>query len=68
MLDRATPNLPSRDLVAASQFYARLGFTEAFRDEGWLIVERPDSNRVLPVLQARSAEEHCELLHPRLRS
>ncbi len=40
MLDRATPNLPSRDLVATSQFYARLGFTEAFRDEGWLIVER----------------------------
>src|SRR6266700_2204282 len=28
----------------------------------------PDSDRVLPVLQARSAEEHCELLHSRLRS
>jgi catechol 2,3-dioxygenase-like lactoylglutathione lyase family enzyme len=40
MTDRATPNLPSRDLVATSQFYARLGFRETFRDEGWLIVER----------------------------
>ena len=40
MADRATPNLPSRDLVATSQFYARLGFRETFRDEGWLIVER----------------------------
>src|SRR2546422_9892814 len=40
MADRATPNLPSRDLVATSQYYARLGFRETFRDEGWLIVER----------------------------
>jgi len=40
MADRATPNLPSRDLVATAAFYARLGFREAFRDEGWLIVER----------------------------
>lgn len=40
MTDRATPNLPSRDLVATSQFYARLGFTETFHDEGWPIVER----------------------------
>ncbi len=40
MADRATPNLPSRDLVATSQFYARLGFRETFRDEGWLILER----------------------------
>ena len=40
MADRATPNLPSRDLAATSQFYARLGFRETFRDEGWLILER----------------------------
>jgi aminoglycoside 6'-N-acetyltransferase I len=40
MPDRSTPNLPSRDLVATSAFYARLGFRETFRDEGWLILER----------------------------
>ncbi len=40
MLDRATPNLPSKDLVATSRFYARLGFRESFRDAGWLILAR----------------------------
>ena len=40
MPDRATPNLPSRDLIATSRFYAQLGFHETFRDAGWLIVER----------------------------
>jgi catechol 2,3-dioxygenase-like lactoylglutathione lyase family enzyme len=40
LADRATPNLPSRDLAATSQFYARLGFRETFRDDGWLILER----------------------------
>jgi hypothetical protein len=39
MTDRATPNLPSRDLAATSQFYAQLGFHESFRDDGWLILE-----------------------------
>lgn len=39
-MDRATPNLPSRDYAATSAFYARLGFTERFRDEGWMILER----------------------------
>jgi catechol 2,3-dioxygenase-like lactoylglutathione lyase family enzyme len=40
MPDQATPNLPSRDLRATSRFYAGLGFREAFRDQGWLIVRR----------------------------
>jgi catechol 2,3-dioxygenase-like lactoylglutathione lyase family enzyme len=40
MSDRATPNLPSRDLVATTRFYTRLGFRELFRDDGWLIMER----------------------------
>jgi len=38
MADRVTPTLPSRDLAATSTFYAALGFREAFRDAGWLIV------------------------------
>jgi catechol 2,3-dioxygenase-like lactoylglutathione lyase family enzyme len=38
--DRVTPTLPSRDLAATSAFYGRLGFREAFRDAGWLIVAR----------------------------
>lgn len=40
MADRATPNLPSRDFAATSEFYARLGFTEGLRDEGWMILTR----------------------------
>jgi catechol 2,3-dioxygenase-like lactoylglutathione lyase family enzyme len=40
MTDRATPNLPSRDLAATAAFYGRLGFSERFRDDGWLILDR----------------------------
>ncbi|GAA5105548.1 bleomycin resistance protein [Alloalcanivorax gelatiniphagus] len=42
MVDRATPNLPSRDLDATTVFYAALGFEAAYRDPGWLILERGD--------------------------
>ncbi|MFO0890745.1 MAG: bleomycin resistance protein [Isosphaeraceae bacterium] len=42
MADRATPNLPSRDLPATSQFYRRLGFEESFRDDGWMVLRRGD--------------------------
>ena len=40
MVDRSTPNLPSRDFSATSDFYARLGFAEEFRDDGWMILSR----------------------------
>jgi len=40
--DHATPNLPSSDLARTSAFYSRLGFTETWHDEGWLILERGD--------------------------
>lgn len=40
MPDRATPNLPSRDFAATARFYAGLGFSEAFRDDGWMILVR----------------------------
>ncbi len=40
MVDRATPNLPSRDLDATTAFYSALGFDVAHRDPGWLILER----------------------------
>lgn len=40
MADHATPNLPSRDFEATSRFYAGLGFTEGWRDEGWMILRR----------------------------
>jgi catechol 2,3-dioxygenase-like lactoylglutathione lyase family enzyme len=39
MVDRATPNLPSRDLDATVDFYAALGFTTTYHDPGWLILE-----------------------------
>ena len=40
MTDRATPNLPARDFTGSSGFYARLGFTEEYRDGGWMILRR----------------------------
>lgn len=40
MADRATPNLPTRDMTVTSRFYLRLGFTEGFRDDGWMILDR----------------------------
>lgn len=41
-MDRATPNLPSRDFAATSAFYAKLGFVEGWRDAGWMILTRGD--------------------------
>lgn len=40
MTDRATPNLPSRDFEATSQFYGALGFSEGWRDASWMILLR----------------------------
>ena len=40
MPDTATPNLPSRDFATTSAFYDRLGFSEAYRDESWMILTR----------------------------
>ncbi|MBD5657460.1 MAG: bleomycin resistance protein [Candidatus Eremiobacteraeota bacterium] len=40
MPDRATPNLPSRNFEATARFYAALGFVEAWRDGGWMILKR----------------------------
>jgi predicted lactoylglutathione lyase len=40
MSDAATPNLPSRDFEKTSQFCAALGFSESWRDEGWMILKR----------------------------
>src|SRR5690606_17947598 len=42
MANRITANLPARDFAATSEFYARLGFVETFRDEGWMILRRGD--------------------------
>jgi hypothetical protein len=42
MSDAATPNLPSRDFERTSRFYAALGFSEAWRDDGWMILKRGD--------------------------
>ena len=40
MSDHATPNLPSRDFQATSDFYRALGFVEGWRDDGWMILSR----------------------------
>jgi catechol 2,3-dioxygenase-like lactoylglutathione lyase family enzyme len=40
MADFATPNLPARDFEATLAFYGQLGFTERWRDNGWMILER----------------------------
>jgi len=40
MVDRAVPNLPSRDFDATVDFYRGFGFGLAYRDGGWLILRR----------------------------
>lgn len=40
MIDRATPNLPSRSFDETIAFYRGFGFEERFRDGGWLILAR----------------------------
>jgi hypothetical protein len=39
-LDRITANLPARDMGRTAAFYAALGFGVAYRDDGWMILER----------------------------
>ena len=39
-MDRATPNLPSRDFDRTSAFFTALGFEESWRDAGWMILTR----------------------------
>lgn len=40
MADRSTPNLPSRSFEATSEFYRRLGFSETWRSDQWMILDR----------------------------
>lgn len=40
MPDHATPNLPSRNFDVTAAFYAKLGFTQSWRDGGWMILQR----------------------------
>jgi catechol 2,3-dioxygenase-like lactoylglutathione lyase family enzyme len=40
--DHATPNLPARDFAATAVFYAKLGFEEDYRSDGWMILSRGD--------------------------
>ncbi|MCL9999440.1 MAG: bleomycin resistance protein [Erythrobacter sp.] len=42
MTDHATPNLPARDFAATAAFYAKLGFEEDYRSDGWMILSRGD--------------------------
>jgi len=42
LTDLASPNLPSRDFEATALFYAKLGFVETWRDDGWMILRRGD--------------------------
>jgi hypothetical protein len=39
-MDRATPNLPSRNFEVTSKFYRLFGFEEDWRDDGWMILKR----------------------------
>lgn len=38
-MDQATPNLPSRNFVITSAFYAKFGFQKGWRDDGWMILK-----------------------------
>ena len=39
-MDHATPNLPSRDFEVTSRFYQKLGFSQGWRDGGWMILRQ----------------------------
>lgn len=39
-MDHVTPNLPSRNFEITSAFYAKLGFEQAWKDDGWMILRR----------------------------
>lgn len=43
MTDHATPNLPARDFAATAAFYAKLGFEEDYRSDGWMILSRGEA-------------------------
>jgi hypothetical protein len=38
--DVATPNLPSRNFDQTAEFFGKLGFTQTWRDTGWMILKR----------------------------
>ncbi|MBU3028700.1 bleomycin resistance protein [Paracoccus marinaquae] len=38
-----TANLPSRAFDATEDFYARLGFARAYRDDNWMILKRGEA-------------------------
>lgn len=40
MSDHSTPNLPARDFESTASFYSTLGFSETWRDSGWMILKR----------------------------
>ncbi|MBA8877609.1 bleomycin resistance protein [Phyllobacterium myrsinacearum] len=40
MVNSATPNLPSSDFEKTARFYADLGFSEDYRGDDWMILER----------------------------
>lgn len=37
-MDQIVANLPAIDLMETSEFYQNLGFSEDFRDDGWLMM------------------------------
>jgi hypothetical protein len=37
-MDRATPNLPSRNFQKTAEFYSSIGFVQWFRDDDWMIL------------------------------
>ena len=39
-MDTANPALPASDLGRSAAFYARLGFEQVYRSEGWMILRR----------------------------
>lgn len=39
-MERATPNLPSRNFADTSTFFTELGFSELFKSDDWMILQR----------------------------
>jgi catechol 2,3-dioxygenase-like lactoylglutathione lyase family enzyme len=62
MKERATPNLPSRDLDRTAAFYAALGFEQRSRNDGWMTLTRGPLELEFfqwPALDPRSSIASC---------
>jgi len=58
-MDRATANLPARDMDATARFYEALGFTVSLKKESWMILNRGSIQLEFFPLPDHNPRESC---------